>query len=149
MVKASEEDLAWLYPGASPDDTAARWAASGPAFVVLTLGADGARVWWRRGCQDIAPVPVQVMDPVGADDAFMAGLMSRLLHAGPLGGGPGAEAATDARPFARRPTPTGCPRSSARHWRRPPGWPFSPARARGRTRPPPPNWWRERALVLT
>ncbi|MFD7057026.1 carbohydrate kinase [Streptomyces mirabilis] len=105
VVKASEEDLAWLYPGASPDKTAARWATSGPTLVVLTLGANGARVWWRHGCQDIAPVPVRVVDTVGAGDAFMAGLVSRLLHAGLLGGGPGAEAAT-ARAALRATTDT-------------------------------------------
>ncbi|MFD7877101.1 carbohydrate kinase [Streptomyces sp. NPDC059766] len=94
VVKASEEDLAWLYPGVTPDKTAARWARSGPALVVLTRGADGAQAWWRHGCQDIAPVPVRVVDTVGAGDAFMAGLVSRLLHAGLLGGGPGTEAET-------------------------------------------------------
>ncbi|MEU8468026.1 carbohydrate kinase [Streptomyces sp. NPDC029006] len=105
VVKASEEDLAWLHPGESPDRTAARWARSGPALVVITLGANGARAWWRHGCQDIAPVPVRVRDTVGAGDAFMAGLAGRLLHAGLLGGGPGAEAAT-ARTALRAATDT-------------------------------------------
>ncbi|WP_405670969.1 PfkB family carbohydrate kinase [Streptomyces canus] len=45
-----------------------------------------------HGCQAIPPGPIQVTDTVGAGDAFMAGLVSRLLHAG-LGGGPGDEAA--------------------------------------------------------
>ncbi|MCG7210074.1 carbohydrate kinase family protein [Streptomyces arenae] len=94
VVKASEEDLAWLHPDENPDKTAAHWAQNGPSLVVLTLGAKGARAWWRHGCQDIAPVPVQVVDTVGAGDAFMAGLTSRLLHAGLLGGGLGVKAAT-------------------------------------------------------
>lgn len=93
VVKASEEDLTWLCPGENIDETAARWARNGPALVVVTRGADGARAWWRHGYQDVAPVPVPVVDTVGAGDAFMAGLVSRLLHAGLLGGGPGAEAA--------------------------------------------------------
>ncbi|MEF9915508.1 carbohydrate kinase [Streptomyces sp. P5-A9] len=97
VVKASEEDLAWLHPGEDIDKTAARWARNGPALIVVTRGEDGARAWWRNGCQDIAPVPVRVVDTVGAGDAFMAGLISRLLHAGLLGGGPGAEAATARR----------------------------------------------------
>ncbi|MFF8594598.1 carbohydrate kinase [Streptomyces sp. NPDC015220] len=92
VVKASEEDLAWLHPGESPDRTAARWARDGPALVVLTMGANGARAWWRHGCQDIAPVPVRVRDTVAAGDAFTAGLAGRLLHAGLLGGGPGGKA---------------------------------------------------------
>ncbi|MFJ9009466.1 PfkB family carbohydrate kinase [Streptomyces canus] len=92
VVKAGEEDLAWLHPGVSPDETAARWACGGPALVVLTLGAEGARAWWRGGSQDIPPVVVPVRDTVGAGDAFMAALISRLLHAGLLGGGSGPEA---------------------------------------------------------
>ncbi|QUW84513.1 carbohydrate kinase [Streptomyces mirabilis] len=105
VVKASEEDLAWLHPDVAPDRTAARWARNGPALVVLTLGADGARAWWRHGCQDIAPLPVRVTDTVGAGDAFMAGLTSGLLHAGLLGAGPEAEAAT-ARAALRAATET-------------------------------------------
>ncbi|WP_353963565.1 PfkB family carbohydrate kinase [Streptomyces canus] len=46
-----------------------------------------------HGCQDIPPVPIRVTDTVGAGDAFMAGMVSRLLHARLLGGGPGGEAA--------------------------------------------------------
>ncbi|KUN59594.1 hypothetical protein AQJ54_39360 [Streptomyces griseorubiginosus] len=106
VVKASEEDLAWLHPGESPDETAARWARSGPALVVLTLGASGARAWWRNGCQNIEPVHVQVRDTVGAGDAFMAALASRLLRAGLLGGGPGAQAET-ARAALHAATETG------------------------------------------
>ncbi|WP_343243451.1 carbohydrate kinase [Streptomyces sp. SID8499] len=105
VVKASEEDLAWLHPGTGPDRTAARWARGGPALVVLTRGANGARAWWRHGSHDIAPVPVPVRDTVGAGDAFMAGLTSRMLHAGLLGGGPGDEART-ARAALRAATDT-------------------------------------------
>ncbi|MFI2645851.1 carbohydrate kinase [Streptomyces sp. NPDC018610] len=105
VVKASEEDLAWLHPDESPDRTAARWARSGPALVVLTLGARGARAWWRHGSQDVAPVSVRVRDTVGAGDAFTAGLTGRLLHAGLLGGGPGDEAPT-ARAALRAATDT-------------------------------------------
>ena len=42
VVKASDEDLRWLHPDAEPADVAARWQRSGPAIVVVTLGADGA-----------------------------------------------------------------------------------------------------------
>ncbi|WP_234367295.1 MULTISPECIES: carbohydrate kinase family protein [Streptomyces] len=93
VVKASEDDLGWLHPGDSIDVTAARWARSGPALVVVTQGAAGARAWWRHGHRDVPPVPLEVTDTVGAGDAFMAGLVSRLLQAGLLGGGPGDEAA--------------------------------------------------------
>src|SRR5579875_3688325 len=42
IVKASGDDVAALHPGESVVDVARRWAATGPALVVVTLGADGA-----------------------------------------------------------------------------------------------------------
>ncbi|KOY54816.1 carbohydrate kinase family protein [Streptomyces sp. XY332] len=85
VVKAAEEDLGWLYPGRSPEETARRWAAGdGPALVVLTLGGSGARAFWREGRCDVPATPVEVADTVGAGDAFMAGLVSGLLHTGLL-----------------------------------------------------------------
>lgn len=86
VVKASDEDLAWLYPGQDAEKVAANWAHSGgPALVVLTMGARGARAWWRHGCHEVAPPPVEVVDTVGAGDAFTAGLVSGLLSTGLLG----------------------------------------------------------------
>lgn len=85
LVKASAEDLDWLYPGQDPRAVCARWARDGPALVVLTLGAGGSHAFWRRGRCEVAPTTVEVVDTVGAGDAFMAGLISGLLRTGLLG----------------------------------------------------------------
>ncbi len=85
VVKASEEDLRRLHPAADAATVAADWARTGPALVVLTLGAAGARAFWRHGSHTVAATPVTVVDTVGAGDAFMSGLLSGLLHAGLLG----------------------------------------------------------------
>lgn len=47
IVKASNEDLAWLYPDTPPDDIAARWLSLGPALVVVTDGPHGATLHHR------------------------------------------------------------------------------------------------------
>jgi fructokinase len=104
VVKASDEDLAWLYPGQDPAKAAARWAEDGPApggrgdgggpvLVVLTMGARGARAWWRHGTVAVPAPRVAVADTVGAGDAFTAGLLSGLLAAGLLGAGGAPRAA--------------------------------------------------------
>ena len=41
VVKASDEDIAYLYPGADPVQIARDWVQRGPAVVVVTLGSEG------------------------------------------------------------------------------------------------------------
>ena len=84
VVKVSEEDLAWCYPGESIDAVAQRWIGLGAALVVVTAGADGA---WGRTAGATAQVPtprVAVVDTVGAGDAFTAGMLAELHRAGRL-----------------------------------------------------------------
>lgn len=101
VVKASDEDLAWLYPDQSPDEAAQAWAALGPQLVVVTRGEHGATAFRAHApgvAVPVAPRPVEVVDTVGAGDAFMAGLVSGLLDAGLLGGERGRRALQDAAP---------------------------------------------------
>jgi hypothetical protein len=41
IVKASDEDLAWLYPHRTPEESLAAWLELGPALAALTRGASG------------------------------------------------------------------------------------------------------------
>jgi fructokinase len=86
IVKVSGEDLSWLYPGDDAADVVSRWQASGPAFVVLTLGPDGAYAVTDAGTVERPGRPVTVVDTVGAGDSFMAALLAGLHRAGLLGG---------------------------------------------------------------
>ncbi|MER5639082.1 carbohydrate kinase [Kitasatospora sp. NPDC002227] len=85
VVKASEEDLAWLHPGRTPLATAQAWLALGPALVVVTLGADGSLGLCRAGTTTRPAPPVTVADTVGAGDAFTAGLLDALHRRDLLG----------------------------------------------------------------
>ena len=89
VVKASAEDLDWLYPGADPRDVARRWLRQRPrrpSLVVVTLGATGAYAATAAGVAQQRPArPVTVVDTVGAGDAFMSGLLDGLAAAGALG----------------------------------------------------------------
>jgi fructokinase len=86
VVKASAEDVAWLYPGRAPEAVARDWVAMGPAVVVVTSGEEGAVAVTASGrVLHIAPTPVAVADTVGAGDSFMAALLDGLAKAGLLG----------------------------------------------------------------
>lgn len=88
LVKASDEDIEWLYPGQDPLEVAREWTRRGPSLVVVTRGGEGATAF-LSACPEnpltVAPGDVEVADTVGAGDSFMAGLISGLLDAGLLG----------------------------------------------------------------
>ncbi|MBS3940341.1 MAG: carbohydrate kinase [Actinobacteria bacterium] len=85
LVKVSDEDLQILYPGRAADDIARRWASAGPAAVVVTRGAAGAEVHLADGTAVVAAgETVEVVDTVGAGDAFTAGLLHALARADAL-----------------------------------------------------------------
>ncbi len=82
VVKASDEDVAWLYPGEDFRAILRSWADDGPAVVVGTRGAQGA-VLLARGLElDVPGRTVDVVDTIGAGDAFMGGLVHGVLTAG-------------------------------------------------------------------
>ncbi len=85
VVKVSDEDLAWLLPGADPVAVAADWLELGPALVVVTRGGEGATGVCAQGRVDVPAPRVDVVDTVGAGDAFTAGLLDALAGAALLG----------------------------------------------------------------
>ncbi|MEU8679214.1 carbohydrate kinase [Streptomyces sp. NPDC048560] len=85
VVKASDEDLAWLYPGEDPEKIAARWQAAGPALVLVTRGAEGALALLPGARASVGALPTDVIDTVGAGDAFMSGTLHALASRGLLG----------------------------------------------------------------
>ena len=82
VVKVSAEDLRWLCPGVPVDRVAHDWRRRGPALLVVTDGAKGARAWTAAGELTRPAIPVEVADTVGAGDAFMAGLLHGLVESG-------------------------------------------------------------------
>lgn len=88
VVKASAEDLSWLYPDETPASVATRWLDLGPSLVAITLGPDGVlAVGSATALVQRPAVPVSVVDTVGAGDAFMAALLAGLAQRDLLGRG--------------------------------------------------------------
>ena len=85
VVKGSEQDFAWLYPGTDHREAAHRVIYAGARMVVVTRGAGGAFAATRAG-DVIAKAPrIDVVDTIGAGDAFGAALLAWLHDNGKLG----------------------------------------------------------------
>lgn len=86
LVKASDEDLAQLYPGRAPESILSDWIAAGAALAIVTRGEDGALALCASGATASAPgLPVSVFDTVGAGDTFQAATLAGLKERGALG----------------------------------------------------------------
>jgi fructokinase len=85
VVKASDEDMRWIDPNRSPKQIARTWLELGPSVVAVTMGEKGAFAMSQAGTARIAAPPVNVVDTVGAGDAFMTGLIDALWSLGLLG----------------------------------------------------------------
>ncbi len=116
FVKASEEDLEWLYPDRPIAETLRHWAALGPQIVIVTRGAEGAVACLGEERLSIPPRRIEVADTVGAGDSFMSALLFAMDRDAALG----AEAApaTMARltawtDFAARASAITCTRSGS------------------------------------
>jgi fructokinase len=78
IVKASETDLEWLLPELDVDGAADHLLALGARLVLVTLGAAGALGASPRGHLRVAAPEVEVVDTIGAGDAFGAAILAWL-----------------------------------------------------------------------
>lgn len=91
VVKLSDEDGSWLYPGASLAEVIAEVAKHGPRLVAITRGGAGALLHAAGVTVDVAAPVVRVQDTVGAGDTFMAALIREVLATTDVLGAPTAE----------------------------------------------------------
>lgn len=76
VVKASGDDLAWLDPGADTVSAARGLIGHDGAVALVTLGADGALVVTADEVRELGSPAVEVVDTIGAGDAFMGGFLA-------------------------------------------------------------------------
>lgn len=76
IVKVSVDDLGWLDPLTEPLEAAKRLMDRGPAAVLVTDGPRPVRLVTAAGVLELAVPAVQVVDTVGAGDAFGAGFLA-------------------------------------------------------------------------
>jgi fructokinase len=84
VVKVSAEDLAWIAPGREVEAVVRDWREMGPTLVVVTRGALGTVALGPGGPVRLDADRVDVVDTIGAGDAFMSGLLAALDRGGRL-----------------------------------------------------------------
>jgi fructokinase len=77
VVKVSGDDLAWLSPDVGFAAAARDLLHAGPTLVLATDGSRSVTVLGREFAFDIAVPRVEVVDTVGAGDAFGGGFLAR------------------------------------------------------------------------
>jgi len=87
IVKASDEDIAWLYPGLSEEEVLSTWLDAGVSLVVITQGARGVSARTQHHEVSRPTRASYVEDTIGAGDSFMAGLLVALHRRDFLGAG--------------------------------------------------------------
>lgn len=85
VVKASDEDLAVLYPYLDTESAAHHVLGLGPSAVVVTRGGDGATWVAADHTVEVASLPVDVADTIGAGDTFGAAVIDALWDRSPAG----------------------------------------------------------------
>jgi fructokinase len=76
VVKASVDDLAYLYPGSPADEAAELLLAAGPALVLVTDGPHPARAFLPGAVLTVEVPAGDVVDTIGAGDAFGGGFLA-------------------------------------------------------------------------
>jgi fructokinase len=76
LLKASEDDLAWLAPDEDPCAAAQALLRQGPTVGVVTRGALGAVVVTPSEMITVPATPADVVDTIGAGDAFGGGFLA-------------------------------------------------------------------------
>jgi fructokinase len=76
IVKASVEDLAYLYPGVPAEEAARTLLNAGPSLVLVTDGPRPARAFLPDVVLAEATPKVTVVDTIGAGDAFGGGFLA-------------------------------------------------------------------------
>lgn len=85
VIKMSDEDADYLYPGADVDGVLDILLSFGAQLAVMTNGARGAVLASGQDRVRIGASPVDVVDTIGAGDTFMVSLIDSLLDAPPAG----------------------------------------------------------------
>jgi fructokinase len=82
VVKVSEYDIAWLYPGEDDVEIAKKWVDGDVSLVVITRGANGLVGVTKSGVYTVPGFKVNVIDTIGAGDTVGAVIAEAVAQIG-------------------------------------------------------------------
>jgi len=80
VIKVSDDDMEWLYPGVNYTDVAQRWITAGTHLVVVTRGSEGLIGFTASGVVEVPGVKIEVADTVGAGDTVGAIVVEAMVE---------------------------------------------------------------------
>ncbi len=117
VVKASDQDLAWIFPTSSIEEAASSLLSRGTELVLVTQGATGSLAFTTDESVGVEAPQTEVVDTVGAGDSFHGAVLAWLHREGALvPGRPGTLGEEELRRllhFAGRAAAITCTRSGA------------------------------------
>lgn len=78
VLKLSDDDADWLYPGLDSEAQIDRILGLGASLVVLTCGSEGSLLATISARCEVSAEQVEVVDTIGAGDTFMTSLIHDL-----------------------------------------------------------------------
>ncbi len=80
LYKGSDEDLSWIWPDRSPEESASWLLDQGIGAVIVTRGSAGLSILTSAG-ESFAPAPtVEVVDTVGAGDTIVGAVLTSIVE---------------------------------------------------------------------
>jgi fructokinase len=81
-IKASDEDIKWLYPFLEIEQVVNDWLTKGPSLIMVTYGDKGLTGYRKSEMVSVEAVQVKVADTVGAGDTVGAILVEAIVKDG-------------------------------------------------------------------
>lgn len=80
IIKLSDEDADWLYPGESADAVLDRLLELGAHLGVVTLGAKGMVLASAKARVEVPAAEIEVADTIGAGDSAMGAIIESVIR---------------------------------------------------------------------
>lgn len=80
LYKGSDEDLSWIWPDRSPEDSASWLLEHGVGAVIVTRGGDGLSILTADGAHSASAPRVDVVDTVGAGDTIVGVVLTSIAE---------------------------------------------------------------------